>query len=249
MSNRDRFDGVAMRDVPASELAEYAQSLPARPLSPGSKRLYQSFRVAIHSACRLWFRIEVVGGENIPASGPFLLSAVHRSNLDFALVSNATKREMRYMGKSSVWKVHWTISTFFNALGGFPVERGGVDRDSLRIAEEVLGHGEPLVIFPEGARQSGPLVCEMFDGPAFIASRTGAPIVPLGIGGSARAMPIGKTFIRPRKIVLVVGEPLQAPERNAKGRVPRRAVSDLTTQLSERIQELFDEAQVRAGAA
>ncbi len=236
----------SIREVPRDELAEHAQSIEHGPLGFGSRLLYHSIRVAIHSACRAWFRIELVNPERIPETGPFLLAPIHRSNLDFALVSNATTRYMRYMGKSSVWKVHWTFSAFFNALGGFPVERGRVDRDTLRIAEEVLGNGEPLVIFPEGARQSGPEVQPLFDGPAFISARTGAPIVPLGIGGSAEAMPIGRRWIRPHKIVLVLGEPIAAPERSAKGRVPRGAVREMTDALSDRLQELFDEAQQRA---
>jgi len=233
----------SIRTVARQDLAEHAQAIAHGPLGPGSRLLYQSFRVSIRTACRLYFRIEVVDAHNIPATGPFLLAPVHRSNLDFALVSNVTSRHMRYMGKSSVWKVHWAISAFFNALGGFPVERGRVDRDTLRIAEEVLGNGEPLVIFPEGARQAGPLVQPLFDGPAFIAARSGAPIVPLGVGGSATAMPIGKRFIRPKKIVLVVGEPIPAPAKSAKGRVPRGAVQELTQLLSDRIQVLYDEAE------
>ena len=67
---------------------------------------------------------------------------------------------------------------FLTALGGFPVKRGTADREALRACQEVLERGEPLVLFPEGTRQFGPETQHFFDGAAFLACRTGAPIVP-----------------------------------------------------------------------
>jgi 1-acyl-sn-glycerol-3-phosphate acyltransferase len=72
------------------------------------------------------------------------------------------------------------------------------------------------------------------------------PIVPVGIGGSERVMPKGSKFIRPKKIVLIVGKPITPPQ--VDGRVPRRVVSELTAQLHDALQQLFDEADVKAGA-
>ena len=86
-----------------------------------------------------------------------------------------------------------------------------------------------------------------FDGPAYVACRTGAPIVPIGLGNTEASMPKGVKFIRPVKMTIVVGEPLYPPPPKASGRVSRKAVRDLTVQLGERIQELFDEAQALAG--
>jgi 1-acyl-sn-glycerol-3-phosphate acyltransferase len=112
----------------------------------------------------------------------------------------------------------------------------------------VLEGGEPLVLFPEGTRRSGPVVEDVFDGAAYVALRTGAPIVPVGIGGSERAMPKGAKFLRPVKLHMVVGEPLQPPVTEGGTRAPRRAVRELTTELQKRLQDLFDEAQARAGS-
>ena len=101
-------------------------------------------------------------------------------------------------------------------------------------------------MFPEGTRRSGPVVTELFDGPAYVACRTGAPIVPVGIGGSERAMPKGAKFIRPVKVVIVVGEPIHPPPPVDGARVPRRAVRELTETLRTRIQALYDTAQAKA---
>ena len=68
----------------------------------------------------------------------------------------------------------------------------------------VLERGEPLVLFPEGTRQSGPDDRrEMFDGPAFVACRADVPILPVGIGGTETAMRKGSKFARPVKIAIV----------------------------------------------
>ena len=110
----------------------------------------------------------------------------------------------------------------------------------------VLESGQGLVMFPEGTRQGGPVVQELFDGSAYVAAKTQVPIVPVGIGGSEKAMPKGAKFIHPAKIVVVIGEPLDPPAPSEGGRTPRRAVKELTDQLHAEIQKLFDDARTRA---
>ena len=78
-------------------------------------------------------------------------------------------------------------------------------------------------------------------------SRTGAPILPVGIGGSEAAMPKGAKFIKPRKITVVIGKPLEPPVPDESGKVRRHAIREQTAALGEEIQELFDEAQRQAG--
>ncbi|MFP3899839.1 MAG: lysophospholipid acyltransferase family protein [Acidimicrobiia bacterium] len=209
---------------------------------------YATLQALVVAVTKLWFRLEIVGREKVPAHGPFVLAPVHRSNIDFMLVGAVTRRRMRYMGKASIWK--WRASNWFiSMMGAFPVHRGTADRDALRTSLEVIGNGEPLVMFPEGTRQSGPELAPTFDGPAYVASRTGVPLVPVGIGGSEQAMPRGAKFIRPRKVVMVVGDPIVPPATEGGGRVPRRVVRELTEQLDEAIQGVYDEARRRAGVA
>lgn len=207
---------------------------------------YAVVRGLVVAAAKLWFRLEVHGKGNIPSSGPFLLAPVHRSNVDFLLAAVVARPRMRYMGKASIWS--WApLGRFVSMLGAFPVHRGTADRESLRTCMKVIENGESLVMFPEGRRQSGPLVTEMFDGPAYVAARAGVPLVPLGIGGTEEAMPPRSAFVRPRKVVLVVGEPIHPPRGDGSGRVPRRVVRQLTVDLQKAIQRDFDEAQRRAG--
>jgi 1-acyl-sn-glycerol-3-phosphate acyltransferase len=220
----------------------------AAPLSLPQTVAYHIVREVVVAFCRLFWRVRVDGRQHIPARGPFILAPVHRSNIDTPLVAAVSRRRrLRYMGKDAMWKYPWS-AWFFTSLGGFPVHRGSADREALRNAITVLERGEPLVLFPEGTRQSGPVVSEVFDGAAYVASRTGAPIVPVGIGGSEQAMPKGARMIRPVRLHMVIGPPIPAPAADEPGkRVPRRAVRETTERLVAELQDLFDEAQARAG--
>ena len=207
---------------------------------------YAFARALVELVCRVYWRVEIRGRENVPGSGPFVIAPVHRSNIDTLLAGCVTRRRIRFMGKDSLWKYRWS-GALFTSLGAFPVHRGTPDREALRICEEALREGEPVVLFPEGTRQAGPKVQPLFEGAAFVAARAGVPIVPVGIGGSEWAMPKGSRRIVPVKVAIVVGEPIPAPERPAGGRVSRRAVAELSEVLSSRLQGLFDEALTAAG--
>ena len=88
--------------------------------------------------------------------------------------------------------------------------------------------GKPVVLFPEGTRRSGPVIEVHHDGAAFVASQAGVPIVPVGIGGSERALPKGKALPRPVKIHILIGEPLlPVPVAEGARHPSRRAVRAL----------------------
>src|SRR5262249_38333491 len=149
--------------------------------------------------------------------------------------------------KDSVWKSK-VLGAIVSFGGSFPVRRGSADREALRACVALLEAGEPLVMFPEGTRREGPVVADVFDGPAYLALKTGAPLVPVGIGGWAGIMPKGSKFVRPHKIVLVVGEPIHpAPAAEGSRTTSRRAVHALTEELTAAVQKVFDDAQARAG--
>ncbi len=133
-------------------------------------------------------------------------------------------------------------------LGAFPVHRGSADRDALKACTEIVAGGSPLVMFPEGTRQSGPTVQQLFDGTAYVAAKARVPIVPMGIGGSEAMMPKGAKRLYRSRLVLVIGDPIPPPEPTEQGRMPRSAVAALTQRLSGELQELFDTAQEQANA-
>ena len=208
---------------------------------------YRFWRGLVVLACKVWFRFSVSGREHIPATGAYVIAPVHRSNLDTPFVGAAFPNRIRFMGKDSLWKQRW-VGRFLSALGGFPVSRGTADREALKRCFEVVEAGEPVVLFAEGERKSGPIVQPLFDGAVYVAAKYRVPILPVGIGGSERAMPKGVKFIRPVKVHVEIGAPILTADRiPATGRVPREALSQISSELHERLQDLFDQARIRAG--
>ena len=205
---------------------------------------YALVRNASVAFARVFWRLSVEGLEHVPAAGPFVLAPVHRSNVDTFLVAAVTRRRLRYMGKDSLFRRRFW-GWLFGALGAFPVHRGTADREALNRCVEVLRGGEPLVVYPEGTRRTGPAVADLYDGAAYLAARTGAPVVPVGIGGSDAAMPVSARLPRPGRVHLVVGPPLAAPTAEG-GRAGRKAVRDLTASLAAELQRLYDAARAAA---
>ncbi|HEX2117700.1 MAG TPA: lysophospholipid acyltransferase family protein [Acidimicrobiales bacterium] len=213
----------------------------------GARIPYQIVRFLIWLVAKLYWRVTFEGLDKVPRNGPFVLAPVHRSFIDFGLVSAVTRRRMGYMGKESLWNSK-LLGSFITMLGAYPVNRGAPDRDALRRTLALLETGEPLVLFPEGTRRTGPVIEHLHEGAAFVASRAGVPLVPVGIGGSERALPKGKAVPRPVKIHILVGDPLYpAPLAEGARHPSRRAVKELTLRLQGVLQDLFDRAQRRAG--
>jgi 1-acyl-sn-glycerol-3-phosphate acyltransferase len=219
--------------------------------SRSSRIAYVVFRSIVCWFTQAFTRMRIDGREHLPASGAYVLAPVHRSYVDTPITACLTSRRVRFMGKQEVWKyrpVGWLVS----ALGAFPVRRGHADREALNRCITVLEQGEPLTLFPEGERKDGPVVHPLFDGAAYVAAKAGVPIIPVGIGGSARVMPRHAKMIRPHRVHVVVGEPIWidgsvGPDGGVGRRLPRQAVRDATEQLHAELQRLFDLAQSRAG--
>jgi len=136
------------------------------------------------------------------------------------------------------WFLDEPVLLALAALGAFPIRRGRADRESLRAARSLLDDGALLLVFPEGGRQTGDRVADLFDGTAYLAARAGARVVPVGIAGSGASMPEGARWPRPKRVRVVVGPPIQPPDPRA----PRSALRAWTATLTERLQDAQDAA-------
>ena len=209
------------------------------------KAAYHLVRGIVTVFCRTYCRMTIEGREHFPADEPFIMAPTHRSIIDTPVSSGVYTRRMRFMGADKWWS-NPAFGKLLTALGGFPVTRGSADREALKRCLAVIEGGEPLVMFPEGERKSGLEVQPLFEGAAYISMKTGAPIVPVGIGGSERVMPKGAKFIFPRKMHVVVGPPMRVslpPDASSKDQ--RAAARQLTTDLHAELQRLLDLAESR----
>ncbi len=212
--------------------------------SRSGRAFYRFIQILLRTIVFRYFRLRHRGREHLETAGPLILAPVHRSNLDAPLIGGLSDRSLAALSKESLFGSRpfaWIIS----ALGAFPVARGSADRDALKSAQELLEGGASMIVFPEGTRQSGPSVGEMFDGPAFLAARTGAKVVPIGIAGTEDAMPSGAKFPRRTRVAMIIGEPL-SPPTSESGRISLSQRKAFTAEIQERLQAVFDEAQAEA---
>ncbi len=199
--------------------------------------VYLIIRLFTRTVMRWYLRVRVIGEENLNVDPPVILAPVHRSNLDAPLVGGIPDWQPRALSKESLFGnpiLAWIIT----ALGSFPVRREAADREAMKTAEGLLRAGEPLLVFPEGTRQSGREVGEVFDGTAYMAMRTGSPVIPVGVAGTDLSMPSGARFPRRSRVTVVIGEALTPPATT--GRVRRREVKAFTAELSGALQRVQD---------
>jgi 1-acyl-sn-glycerol-3-phosphate acyltransferase len=211
----------------------------------GKRIFYRIARAITLTPMKAIFWVRVRGRSKVPRKGAFVVTPSHRSLMDIFFTGYITRRRIRFMAKQELFEKPF-LAWLFSALGGFPVERGSADRAALRAAQEALEAGEPVAIFPEGTRRHGRDVVDLFDGAAYLATRVGVPIVPVGIAGSEQILASGKTLPRPHKVAIVVGDAIQPPHHGT-GRVRRQEVTDTTGKIQVELQASLDEALALAG--
>ncbi len=156
----------------------------------------------------VYFRMQRIGREHLPRSGPLLLAANHRSFLDPFVIGTLVRRPVYYMAKRELFEKRWQ-AWVLNALGAFPVDRGAGDREAMATARAILARGDCVVVFPEGTRvRPGPLG-EPRRGVGRLALETGAPVAPVAVFGTEDVRRGWR--IRPRRVRIRVGRPMLFP--------------------------------------
>jgi len=211
-------------------------------LNPKKTLTYRIFAIFIAGLAQIFFRPTVEGAGNIPLNGPVIIAPIHRSNVDFAFSLFISPRKVFFMAKDGIFHVP-LVGSLLTKLGAFPVNRNIADRESMRLGEEVLRRGQALVLFPEGTRKEGTHVEPLHDGAMFLAARTGAMVVPVGIAGSDRAMPVGARLPRFSRIHIVVGKPITPPM--SEGRVSRSAIVAKTEELRRELEAVYEQSRQR----
>jgi 1-acyl-sn-glycerol-3-phosphate acyltransferase len=191
---------------PASELSLHHERIRARGVNP---YVYWTVRAVLQPFLHLYFRLRREGREHIPADGPLLLAANHRSFLDPFVIACCIRRPIYFVAKRELFDKHLQ-GWFLNALGAFPVRRGEADEESLATARALLERGEAVLIFPEGTRIRGGSLGEPRRGVGRLALETAAPVVPVAVTGTDGARS-RRFIIRPARVAIRCGRPLRYP--------------------------------------
>lgn len=194
--------------------------------------LLKFIKLALYPLFRIFFAVEYHGLENVPQRGAVILAGNHPSYLDPILVLLPVARPIRFMGWDLLFKIP-LLGQLIRALGAFPVDiRKGKGEAAFQQALRVLQEGAALGIFPEGQRSEAGPMGELRTGVARLAIESGAPIVPITIGGASRAWPKWKLLPKPAKLIVRFHAPLQL---DAAECAARRADKEFHQQVMQQV--------------
>ncbi len=194
---------------------------------PRSYRAYQIAGLVVKPLMRFWFRMRVEGAQHVPAEGPVIIAANHRSNIDPVLVASAIRRPVTFMSKSELFV--GPLAWILRLIKQFPVNRGSIDREALRQSSAVVSAGGVLGLFPEGRRGEGGFTT-IHPGLAYIVLRQPCPVVPVAIFGTERVRRRFGWLPLATPVRIVVGQAMTSPDPEG-GRAGRRAASEAFGQL------------------
>jgi 1-acyl-sn-glycerol-3-phosphate acyltransferase len=170
--------------------------------------IYWTLRALFVPTFLIYLRMQRVGREHLPKRGPLLLASNHRSFLDPFVIGTLVRRPVYYFAKRELFEKRWQ-AWILNSLGAFPVDRGAGDRAAMDTARAILERGDCVVVFPEGTRIRKDSLGVPRRGIGRLALESGAPVVPIAVIGSEHVRRGWR--IRPRKVRLRVGRPLNFP--------------------------------------
>lgn len=198
--------------------------------------VYRLGRMAIAPVARVLYRPRIEGRENVPRTGGVILASNHLSFIDSIAIPVAAPRPVHFLAKSSYFEgtglSGWTSRTFFTSIGAIPVNRGAGQAalDALDQQRQLLEEGRAVALYPEGTRSLDGRLYKGRTGVAFLALQTGAPVVPVGLVGTDRALPKGAKMPSMRERVTVrFGAPLDLSRHGAaeSGRARRTATDEI----------------------
>lgn len=198
----------------------------------------------------LFTKIEITGGEKLPAEGAYVLAANHHSEIDPLVVAVAVwrlGRAPRFMAKESLFRVP-VLGWALRATGMVPVARAstsGTARTTLDTSRDLVRHGRGVIVYPEGTLTRDPDLWPMRgkSGAVRLAAAGGIPVIPMAQWGAQQLLPrYGKPRLWPlrRRMTVVIGDPIDLDD--VRGEHANSAqVNAATTRIMDRIAEMLGE--------
>ena len=161
---------------------------------------------------KLIFRLKIIGSENIPKTGPFVIVANHSSLLDGFVLVSFVKPKVTFMSAAYLFKMPF-VGNILRGVGAIPVQGKGSEIKLIKEAMKVLQVGGVLGIFPEGR-----IINEEDDfsakaGAAYLAIKADVPIIPMAIKGANKVLPLGAKFPKLNKIEVKIGKPISCSRK------------------------------------
>lgn len=223
--------------------------------SPSRKFVRKLLHYLAVPAFNLITRLEITGQENFPKSGPLIVVGNHFSFVDPACFVRVAPPSLEFVGGSDMPHAPFVLRKFPLLWGYHPLYRGTGAKDSLRAAEAILKQGGILGIFPEAGNWAA-VLRPARPGTAYIASRSGASILPIGLVNMTEVFPsLGRG--RRAHIQINIGKPFGPFKAEGRGKKQREQLDEIGHEIMRHIAKLLppevrgyysDDPAVRAAA-
>jgi 1-acyl-sn-glycerol-3-phosphate acyltransferase len=199
---------------------------------------YAVLKVLVTRLTLAILRPRVEGLEYLPAKGKVIIASNHLSFIDSILIPMICPRRVAFLAKAEYWTTPGIkglfMKGFFTGIGALPVRRGEhrAAQAALDMALEVVDSGVAFGIYPEGTRSLDGRLYRARVGVGWLALKSQAPVVPVGLIGTDELLPVGAKLPRLKRITVRFGEPIVASEVSFPGEAvaenarARRAVAD-----------------------
>jgi len=187
---------------------------------------------------RWLLRGRTAGNPHVPQDGALVVVANHGSHLDPPLLGHALGRPVAFMAKEELFRVP-LLGSIIRACGAYPVARGASDRDAIRVACQRLAQGWATGVFLDGTRQRNGRVNAPLNGAALLAARSGAPLLPVAIINSHRALGPDQGGLRLVPVHIRIGRLIPPPASRR-----REDLEATTLACQEEINRLLDEGLI-----
>ena len=195
-----------------------------------------------HAFARLWAwmilkscfaRVSTTGLERIDTSKPHLYAANHISAIDIPVLYTELPFQFRIIAKQELFRYPF-LGWHLRRSRQIPVDSTSAASSmrSLNRAAETLRGGMPMVVFPEGGRSENGQVQPFLPGAFYVAIKTQVEIIPIAIVGTFEMLPIDSFHIRPRRLKMLVGDPIPTSgyttrDMDKLAAIVQKAVEDL----------------------
>jgi len=213
--------------------AEYFTRFHERSRNRDPNWMYEVVRMVQTPLTLFVFRARAIGTENVPASGPVVLTPNHFSQMDHFFAAVFLRRKVRFMAKSQLFTSR--LVTFIISHGGvFPIRRGHHDEEAFKTAHTILDKEGCLLMYAEGGRSRTGGLGTPRPGVGRIALESGAPIVPVALHGSGAVR--GWRRLRFPKVTVQYGEPLSFP---VEAEPTRERQQEVANEVFDRVRAMY----------
>ena len=190
---------------------------------------------------RLYNRSQVIDAHNVPQEGPAILASNHASFMDPPLVGSATRREINYLARESLFRFP-VIGSILRSVNAVPVDREGGGAAGLRAIFDRLMRGGAIILFPEGTRTPDGTLQKAKSGIGLTVIKSEAPVVPVRVFGTFEAFSRHHKVPRPRKVTVRFGKPMNfAALREEAKTCSKQRLKEIYQQVADELMRAISE--------